>query len=382
VRALVAGGACICGCAGLLGVDDVGYGGGDGGHDDAPNDDATTTDGAPLRDAGGADGSDADGATDATPQLGPRIYVVGGARNFSEIVQSVYSAQILDDGSLDAWRTETKLPHAVMGARAVTLGGQVVAVFGRSTDGTAPSRDVSFLTPAGWSFVTATEGYFRHAAVATSSTDIYVLGGLAPEGGGLPNLSVLTFQGGVFGQTNLGAVGPGIWGEGMTLAEGAIYAVGGSVSFPDGAATFASTQAMYGRFRSDGTLGGAFTPTSSLQTGRMTPQLVYARGKLFAIGGFDSLGNPLASIEVATVQDGGSLSKWSAALNALDGNRGEHCAVVYRDTIYVLGGATARDGGALTSVVHATVDPSGALGPWTPVHDLLESLGWLGCTIL
>ena len=111
VRAVVAGVACICGCAGLLGVDDVGYGGADGGlAADASVDGLAPTDAALGTDGAATDGS-VDDASDGSARPPARIYVVGGGRSFGEIVASVYSAPINPDRTLGDWRVEPPLPR-------------------------------------------------------------------------------------------------------------------------------------------------------------------------------------------------------------------------------------------------------------------------------
>ena len=267
----------------------------------------------------------------------------------------------------------------------MTANGAVIAMFGRSIDGGAPLHELSILGPgdAGWNTLTYAQAYFRHGAVA-SGTDVYVMGGLAPSGHGLNDVVGFQFLSGQVTEQTFGQVDNGIWGQGMAIGNRVLYAAGGSIgSGPDaGTDIFASTQTLFDPLRPDGSLGGAFTVAAPLKTGRTMSQLVHVRGTLFVIGGFDKDGNPLASIEVSNVQDGGPPSPWADAVQSLPGGRAEHCAVAYGDTIYVLGGATQRDGGVLPDVVMSTVDAQGVLGSWRSTTPLKESLGWLGCTVL
>ncbi len=379
VRALVAAFAGICGCAGILGVDDVEYAAADGG---AAGEDAADAPGSPDAAQPDAPISSPDAAdhADSTAPSGARLYAVAGGTDFWNGVNTVHSAPILPDGTLGPWASEKDLPSARLGAHTVNVQGRVVALYGRPPDGGGADNDVLLFGDAGWSDLVIGPASFRHAAVAVGS-NVYVLGGFKGASGlGSPDLYALQVSPSMVVLQNFGQVTRGLWGHAMATDDTSLFTAGGAVN--DGATEiFASDETTFGGLTADGGITGAFSLGPPLKVGRMMAQLVHVGGHLYVIGGFNGSNTAINAIEVSTLV-AHVPQAWSITPTPLPGlGRGEHCAVAYGGRIYVLGGVSARDGGALSEVLVSTVAGDGSLSNWTPLTALPAPMGWLGCTV-
>lgn len=91
-------------------------------------------------------------------------------------------------------------------------------------------------------------------------------------------------------------------------------------------------------------------------------------GMVYVIGGnTDAVGNEVWS--GLLVPDAG-VSSWRQA-QSLPASIQGHCAIIYGDYIYCLGGSTnALAGGCIDEVRSAHIEPNGGLGPWNLVGNL------------
>lgn len=102
----------------------------------------------------------------------------------------------------------------------------------------------------------------------------------------------------------------------------------------------------------------ATTPMSRERWGHGT--VVYGED-MYAIGGFFGP-KYLDSIEHAKVGKDGQLGQWQLTTASLDQPRATFGAIVYKDWIYVIGGAYPD--GYLSSVIYSNLNPAGDIGYW------------------
>ena len=89
---------------------------------------------------------------------------------------------------------------------------------------------------------------------------------------------------------------------------------------------------------------------------------------IYVIGGIDSHGEYVASVEYSTINKDGSLNPWRKTSSLIKA-RFYHAAVSINGYIYVLGGARGplgSDNTPIASVEHAKILADGSLGKWQP----------------
>lgn len=97
---------------------------------------------------------------------------------------------------------------------------------------------------------------------------------------------------------------------------------------------------------------------------------------IYAIGGIDANGSVLGSVVYATVDLDGGLGPWQEA-TALPAPLHSARARVYRGYLYVVGGADA-DNTPLAAGYRAAIDGAGTLGAWEPVPPLPKAVAHHG----
>lgn len=128
---------------------------------------------------------------------------------------------------------------------------------------------------------------------------------------------------------------------------GTLYAVGGKT------ATTSINQVAAAKIANDGSLPIWQTITSSLPISPYLHSVVAVENRIFSIGGYDDK-QRFSTVYSATVQDGGSLSGWTA-VNDLPLKLVLHSAGTLHTCIFVVGGVSENNA-PLKTVFHANVD--------------------------
>lgn len=238
------------------------------------------------------------------------VYFMGGVSGGSQVAD-VYYASINSDGSLGAWTHSANSMVTAVSAFAFASYNGYVYVIGGNQGGGVYSQSVQMAQlnsgSCGTSAWTTTTNYRdtlgNEPAVAYNGY-LYTMGSKA--GSTTSTYSIPINADGTLGTT---------WtqqtsfnnqrSKGNFVAYGGyLYLVGGQVS------SLAITSVEYAKFTGSGTLG-AWSTTSSLNTGRSYPGAVAYNGYLYAIGGDDDTSTAYATTESAKINADGSLGSWS-----------------------------------------------------------------------
>jgi hypothetical protein len=279
---------------------------------------------------------------DATVDAGPRLYVVGGQDETDALRAEVFSAPILPNGGLGAWRAEGPLPGPRGLAAATTLGGSAI-ITGGSTGGL--STDILRATPdeAGALATYPTIGALNserasHAMVAADGR-FYVIGGASFTG------STNTI---FVGSLDAGGTGTPITTTNLPLARerhgaaiAATYLVVAGGLRSDGGSTELADDVFISAI--DGGMVLGFSAGPKLFAQLIDHAMVSVGPWLYTLGGETVAAEKRVTFNVV-LSDGGMPNIWQQA-TAMPAARYDLCAVAFENAIYVVGGA-AQDGGA------------------------------------
>jgi hypothetical protein len=260
-------------------------------------------------------------ARGAAVVFGSSFAVLGGDTGTANS-SKVSIAPVLADGALGAWQPALDFPTARYRHDAVVHAGFLYVVGGK-TGGTT-FKDVQFTTArADGTMSPWTRGPDLPDArsslslVATGST-LYAVGG--EDAAATPQATVYASALGTDGT-------PGPWTTGAlpaSMSAGCALVIADRL-YTVGGLGASSSAVRFAPVLSDGSLG-AWTDTTPLVNQRFLHRCVFARGFLFALGGLDDVGAPLASVEAAPVQPNGVVGNWQA-VTPLPAPRSAHVAV-------------------------------------------------------
>lgn len=316
-----AGGATGAGGAGGGGGGQGGAGGGidcpAGSHDDGSGACAATL-GAWSEGGALVKGRDHHVSFVATTPSGSFFYVAGGTSG-AGLLDGVERSPLGGDGALAGFAAAGDLPRSVAGAGLAQIDRAVVLAGGLGMEGIQ--------------------------AVSIGDT---VVGAIADDG-------ALTF-----------AAGPplGATRYHLTLSadRGFVYAIGGLSQTVVGGATQQAFADAVERAPFDGTTLGAFTALAPLPEGLTHHAAVVREHAIYLIGG---IAGTAARTDIlrATVEESGDLGPWQAAGDLPEG-RATSAAFVFLDQLYVIAGATQAMGGETATVLRASFEAGGAVGPF------------------
>ncbi len=159
--------------------------------------------------------------------------------------------------------------------------------------------------------------------------------------------------------------------ESETVTERYVHVLGGR-----NAEGVPANQAVYGQIKTDGTIDSWANTTSlpeplAFHTSVVaTPfnSKVESNGFIYVLGGINTDSEAVSSVQFAAINNDGTLQSWS---NTIDLPEALHSAgaVLFRNTIYVVGGATS-DNTPVASVYMANINDNGQLDEWQTLPSL------------
>jgi len=317
--------------------------------------------------------------------IGDQLLAIGGAST-SGPVASIEAAVIHLDGTLDPFvTTAARLGTARAGASTAVIGDRLFVAAGTGPSGLLASVESSAIGPSG-----ALLGFSDEAAAlstARSDSSAVVLG------------NQLTLIGGqsATGATPLietAVAGPRLspFGSAPGLAlryarQGAAVAIAANELWVIGGASTAGGQPIPSLERA--TINGGsgqliLTPSSnSLTIGRGHAAIAVVADRLYLIGGYAN-STILTSIEVADIGPSGALGSFTTASSRLVESRMNARVVIVEDLLYVIGGRGGAQQGPLSSVEVASIARDGSLGPFSlvPGLNLVEARSGHGAVVL
>jgi hypothetical protein len=316
----------------------------------------------------------------ATPPAQPpsRLFVIGGDDG-ANAQTDVWSAELLDDGTLKEFRAEGALPSART-RHAVVLSGQSILVLGGDDD-TSQTGVRILATPealgngiVSWQDQGALQRATSSFATASNGIDVMVIGGQEHTADTrlLEQASMVTLDRGAVRGSHEIAPLPSARSRFAAARLGSyVYAVGGETSSgPLG-------EVLFGHVRDDNGWITRWDAAAPLSSPRVDHAVVASGDHVFSIAGYT--GNAIIDeVSVAYVSDQGQLHGWDT-VSKLPSPRYAHCATTSGAHIYVVGGLS--DQSPLDEVLETTANANGTLEPWRIVGHIPAGRAHAGCVV-
>ncbi len=282
------------------------------------------------------------------------IYSVGGERTGGATAAVRYVLPNAD-GSIGNWTSTTSLPPeytAVQQANAA-YGGYLYAIGGFDSLGNRTSTERYALINAtgsvgNWTSTTVLPSPLTTMSSAVHNGYIYLFGGVQLIGQTTTTVRYVQINGnGTLGNwSSTTALKSELLEEAAVSANGYAYLLGGGDDFVG----VATTTVSYAKFNADNTLG-SWSLTTALPYAVVDPLSVTYGGFIYVIGGFTNYSqtNATTTVVVATVNSDGTLGPWQYT-TALPSAIGWQGGVAENGYIYSIGGATSTGGAATTTV--------------------------------
>ena len=157
------------------------------------------------------------------------------------------------------------------------------------------------------------------------------------------------------------------------VSNGYIYAIGGSTDSIDVQSTV-----YYAKLNSDGTVGSWQTSSNSITATRYHSS-VSSNGYVYVIGGQNSIGSSVATVQYAKLNADGSTGAWTTT-NSLPNTRYLHSSVVANGYVYAIAG---YDGSTVQSTVfYAKLNSNGTTGTWQSTNSIVGARYLSGAVVV
>ena len=327
-----------------------------------------------------------------------RVYMLGGRDQISW-VSTVYTAPINSDGTLGAWTTGTSLPSVVSYTQAAVIKNRVY-LFG-GWDGTTSYATVytasinSDGTLGVWTISTSLPKPVSEAQVIVMKNRVYLLGGWSVTTGYSSEIySSAINADGTLGTWTMDANLPVALSESQVIAtKNHVYLLGGRIS--NGSRTdivysvpISGSENDYSVYYSyDNTnymMPGSGKPwqqqyeinTTQLaditgwSAGTSLPSIVsvshsiVTKNRVYLLGGWNGTAH-VSTVYTAPINTDGTLGTWSTGTSLPD-ILSYSQAIVTKNRVYLLGGATSDiNSAAISTVYTAPINVDGTIGAWT-----------------
>ena len=156
---------------------------------------------------------------------------------------------------------------------------------------------------------------------------------------------------------------PRINSQHSTLAyKGYLYIFGGDM----GVGGSASSTIWYSSISSSTGALSSWGTTTPLNSAMINPKLIIYNDRLYSIGGSADTNNHTSSTFYTGINSNGTIGFWGSGLSDdLPVGLGNHGLVARNGYIYVIGGTPDGGNTATSTVLYASIGPSGNIGTWT-----------------
>ncbi len=297
------------------------------------------------------------------------VYEMGGY-NGSVDVATVDYAPINSNGTLGAWTATTSLPAVTEQATSVAYNGYVYEIGGGVSGGSNYSAvDYAPINSNGtlgsWTATTSLPAATFAATSVEYNGYVYEIGGdEGATGSGTVTAAVdyapINSNGTLGAWTATTSLPAAIHSATSVVYNGYVYEIGGDNSSGADVATV-----DYALINSNGTLG-AWTATTSLGVGTVASTSVVYNGYVYEIGGYTT--KVVAIVSYAYINNGGpgTIGSYTAA-TSLPSATDSNISVVYNGYVYEIGGYTTS---VVATVDYAPINSNGTLGSWTATTSL------------
>lgn len=317
------------------------------------------------------------------------MYVMGGLNGSTFSNTIYYHAISATDGSMSgAWSTSSRtLPASMAYMQAIAYGGNLYVAGGcsagaltcttsRNTIHYAPfgtSGELSSTLTASGTFTTA-RGDFGFTAV---NGILYLTGG---------RTNTTYYNDTQFAPINTDGTS-GTWsivsgatlattryGIGMTSSDGNVYVTGGY----NGSTYYNNVQIAAVNNGGGGAVGSwATDSTDTFTTARTQGQTVTYNGYIYVLGGYNSGGANLNTVQYAPLNTDGTVGAWTATSNFTNARR-TFSAAAMNGYLYILGG---QGGTYYKDIQYAKINADGSIGSWASAGSNVSNGGQGACLV-
>ena len=290
-------------------------------------------------------------------------------------------------GGVGAWSTTTSLPTASNAVAAVASNGYMYTIGGTATGATVNYAPInSDGTLDSWTSTSSLAIPRSYAGAAAYNGRIYVWGGYNTT---TAAATASVEYADIHSDGTLGAWQPAasmttaVCRAATTAYKGYLYALGGSTT-PSSGCTSSSTggtnTVQYAPILADGTIGTWQTTTNIAYgtSGQVIAAMAGAAGGyMYVLGGSNNnAGTAYANVQVAPINDDGTLGSWTAT-TSLAGANYSAGVTLYNGYLYVLSSQ-----GNATTAYYAQVFADGTVGEWFMIVYAPLTLGrWGGAAV-
>jgi len=269
-----------------------------------------------------------------------KVYLLGGHTGYS-LVNTVYTANIDNDGNIGEWTKANSLPGPLYNPQAVVANNRVYLLNGHIR---CAGGDVVFTAHidkdgniGGWSKSdTLPEPLFQSQAFVIRDR-IYLLGGYRVDNFSNKVYTALVNKDGTLGRWEESNPLPGpLSNSQLVVTKNRVYLMGGNTDCINVASTVYTAD-----IESDGSIG-KWTISDPLPKALSSFQTVVTSNKVYLLGGYEyngkkDVGGILDTVYMADVNEDGSLGKWITG-SPLPEPLFASQAVITKNYIYLLGG--------------------------------------------
>ncbi len=320
------------------------------------------------------------------PTLGSRTYTAAynnylfsmGGFDASASISIAYSAPVRADGTIGTWATLNTLPtQRYNGGPAVIANGYIYMIAGTNSSSVAISTVWSAKinsdgTLGSWVSLPTTPAPMRSQQSIAYGNYIYTFGGLD----GSNNATSVAYSAPIqsnnftFQSTNTFSTGNllEVWNNNSTVFG---VDTSGKLNTLVGVQLTQTSTTPTANFQTSltGLGGGSIGTWSTINPLPVTLNRAASanyNGYIYMLGGMDA-STVLSTVYAAKTNVDGTIAGWQT-LNTLPAIRRDAAAVAANGYLFVLGGYTG--GAALSTVYSAKINPDGSIGPWNTLSTL------------
>ena len=279
----------------------------------------------------------------------------------------------LTGGSLGSWGTTTSYSNGgVQGIGSIAVGGYLYAIGGNNGSTQEAAAEYATINSNGtvgsWTSTSSMTIPRTYHGLTAYNGYMYAVGGSTTGWSKVSSVeyAAINSNGTLGSWSTTAALSTAIDSSTAVAYNGYLYLLGGNT----GSAT---NVVSYAPIKANGSLG-SWSTTTSFTTARANGGAFAYNGKMYLVGGYNASSTYYSDVQVATINNDGTLGSWSTTTSFTTARAGAFTGV-YGGYAYLAGGtATAHSTGtALGSTQYAQINADGTLGSWRTSTTLSSS---------